>query len=91
MENPFNREKSEKPQGEQQRRDPSPRTDRRAIDVVTDKKTGSKENPPKRPRRQIPDPLATRDVRRLFKLETNVAHLKGNRRTPQNPQKELRQ
>ena len=39
MENPFNREKSEKPQGEQQRRDPSPRTDRRAIDVVTDKKT----------------------------------------------------
>ena len=37
MENPFNREKSEKPQGEQQRRDSSPRTDRRAIDVVTDK------------------------------------------------------
>lgn len=27
----------EKPQGEQQRRDPSPRTDRRAMDVVTDK------------------------------------------------------
>ena len=29
----------EKPQGEQQRRDPSPRTDRRAIDAVCKSKT----------------------------------------------------
>ena len=33
--NPFNREKRwKKPQEEPQRRDPSPRTDRRAIDVT---------------------------------------------------------
>ena len=38
IEKPFNREKHEKAQGEQERRDPSPRTDRRAIDVVTGKK-----------------------------------------------------